>query len=176
MYQQRLNSLRDYILEKNAYLNSGYVNAILTEDGVLAPANGELISVFPADYLGNYFYIRDTQKASFVPDQAYINDCQRGFRRNGQYTILVAVVDADADLLSSNILTSLLDFSSEEISLNSIVADQTQVIMQELGKSQKADIEKALRNIDGQTLIAITFTMSVSFQPVKCITTPCKKC
>lgn len=177
MYQQRLSSLRDYILQQNPYLNDGYLNAIMTDDGVLVPANGELFNVFPNDTLGDYFYIRDTKSVNFVPDpNGAFDDCTRSFRRNGQHIIMVSVRDADPDLLSENVLTSLSGFSPDEIVLNSIISENTQVVMQELGESQKQEIEKSLANLSNQTLVAITFTLSVPFVPVKCITNPCKQC
>ncbi|MBZ0099512.1 MAG: hypothetical protein K8F30_10525, partial [Taibaiella sp.] len=61
MLQQDFEQLKDFILLRNTYFNTGFANAYKddTTHAVWVRQGSDMKRLLPADTLGNYFYLRN---------------------------------------------------------------------------------------------------------------------
>lgn len=179
MLQQRLTKLKDFILTHNTYFKTGFDSVFM--DSQTGIVNNDKAIVFPADDIGNYFYLRlPSGLGADYGNQYIISDCAKGVGVRYEI-ILVAIVDgADGSLLVENMLTTLMRYNNEELKITKAIYQAEDVIMQELAKIPKEDKESALQRFStneyGICSIHFTFTVPFVAQQLSCIQNPCRPC
>lgn len=168
MLKAKLKHISDYILAQNTYFDAGYSDVYKNENGHIL--SGET-PVFPADNLGDYFYLRLPQAVTFdlvTPQE----DCQFSYNANGAITLVAFVMNADADTLLHNLANTLQGYGTT-VRLSRGVYQSEVVVLQELDKENAVNV---LANLDkDMTIVSITFNV---VQPVslRCVTKPCTSC
>lgn len=181
MIQKKLHDIKEFILKYNKYFDGGYSD-VATDD-----RHGYVIShtqtpIFPADELGDYFYLR--QATTFKFD--YSNNARISDAYTSPATLatvfLIGFIHNDApDQLLINLLNTLQQYNCNDgIKLISASYDYAAIIAQELKEMSKENIEAALQRFDNTdyTLVSINFTLTSNFGITKlnCIEKPCKNC
>jgi hypothetical protein len=174
MLLQQLKALRDFILQYNTYFTEGYYDVTL--DPVIGYVHDRM-PVFPADNLGDYFYLRLPDNMTFSTAPQY--NVTEDFNPAGPVmkTVLVASVrNGDPDILLNNLLTTIGRYEDAFIQLISASNQKAVIIVQELAKLKPDTVEEALKRADmSATLATITFNISNPFleQELTCIKNPC---
>lgn len=179
MLRTKITALKDFILLKNTYLNTGFdnvyqdtINGLILEDGK---------AVFPSDTYGDYFYLRMPDEMKFVYDARRFktDDCGFEFGISAKVYLVAFMRGADTDALFNNLVNTLQQYTDAYLSFSGGVFKKELVIQQELKKYGKEDIAKALQNIDRKdALISINFDISTNFtkKTLSCLENPCTTC
>lgn len=180
MIQEILNDLGTFILEYNKYFGESFT------DVSLSPYTYYIMSgeqpVFPADNLGNYFYLRTPNYTKFDYGKQNIQmEGVNGIGLNIPLTLVACVRSANPDTLLENLITTLsqINFTQDalpyDIKFIQCTSQKEIVIMQELSKMPVETIKSAIMAVDKDYAIAsITFTISspYQFQKISCIKSP----
>lgn len=178
MLQQKLTKLRDFILQYNTYFGRGYDNVV--KDNSTGQINYGNDIVFPADELGNYFYLRLPN--NLQPDYNFPSIADSHLSIGVKYdVILVAIVSgADGSILLENMLTTLGRYQDEPLRMTKAIYQSDVVISQELAKIGTDNIRAALQKFTesetGICSVHFQFTIPFIFQRLNCIQNPCKSC
>lgn len=174
-----LTQLRDFILQKNTYFDNGFAFAFqdVTEGYIFESDK----VIFPADDLGNYFYLRLPDALKFDYSKEYqASDCYNGVGIVFDIVLVACVRNAEYDILVDNLINTLFSYKNQVLKQTKVILAQDEVILQELRKVKtKEDIEAALQRIpDDMTFCSIhlTFTISYVTQGTGCIVNPCLPC
>jgi hypothetical protein len=175
MIQSTLTGLKDYILSTNTYFGKGFDDVYMDETtGIVA--NGG--AIFPNDTLGDYFYLRLPNQSRF--DYAAINrvtDCSNTPGVVSDITLVACVRKASADRLMTNLLNTISSYN-DDVRFVTCQYRSEDVVLRELGRLKKENIEAALQRLGNHTIVSVNFSLSVSFQLRKvssgCILDPCK--
>lgn len=178
MLIQQLTSLKDYVLQWNPYFDRGF-DRVRMDD-----ARGWILSddtpVFPADDLGNFFYLRLPSKISYDYSNIYSSHDNKGGVGIVAEVILVACMrDADEFQLAGNLITTIGNWQGANTQLRDTLLRQDDVVMQEMAKFKKPVIEACLQGMpEDMTMVSITFKMTASFKfkNLNCLSNPCKSC
>jgi hypothetical protein len=182
MWKRRLEQLRDYLLASNTYLTGGFATAWWdSSSGKLLAfnGNGELITVFPQDTEGDYFYMRTPNIVKVVEDEAQnMAQCSVGYKATGDVTLVCMMRDGEPDSLVTNLLSTLQRFDTTYLRIKGAVYQNEYVLAQEFAKDEnllKAALQRVKKNY---IFVSVTFTLDVPVQFIKqdCITKPCKTC
>lgn len=179
MFQSELNTISQFIIDNNPYFDKGYADVY--QDDKTGIVHGDE-AVFPADNLGNYFYLRLPKQTGFDTSDFYkINDCNGGLGLKASIVLVACVKDADPDKLIENLIITLRNYSSGVvINFKSLCFNGVEVIMTELAKLKPEDLIAALQRFDkmAQTIVSVTFEMTTAVTPknLDCIVEPCKDC
>lgn len=167
--------LRDFILDKNPYLNKGYANAFKDKESkfiLVRDISGDMRSVFPNDYDGDYFYLRNDDGIAYR-EVASISDRSRTFDDVVNVSLVAVMNNADAVVLSQNLRQSIMKYSREFIPTSGNW-NREQIVIDEMSGSDENEILKALQNLDKQTIVRIRFQASLRFIPDNCpFVNPC---
>lgn len=170
-----LSELTTFILDNNPYFDRAYDDVYQDETVGIVHDNNQ--PIFPADNLGNYFYLRLPNNIRFDnASQFNLSECldTPGLVYD---IILVAILNnANADVLLHNLLSTLAAFGGN-INLTGASTQRAVIIGQELASMSVEMRDKALQNINS-TLVSVYFTYTPAFLPTKlsCITNPCASC
>jgi len=177
MISDKLALLKDFILLHNPYFNQGF------DDVILDDSTGYVFNdqpVFPADNLGNYFYLRLPNNVTFDYDTIYkTSECASEPGIKSAVILVACMRDADRDKLFLNLLSTILAFKVARIKFISGSYQPDAIVSQELAKIDKSNIEAALQRLpEDYTLISITFSLGVNIFPLalNCIQNPCNEC
>jgi hypothetical protein len=164
----KLQHIANYVLAQNTYFNSGYADVYKNTEGQIL--SGET-PVFPADNLGDYFYLRLPNNVTFLTTPG-LDDCTPGYDVRGEVTLVAVVTNADADALLHNLVNTMQRYG-REVSLTRGVYQREVVILQELDKENAI---RALGNLDiDTTIVSLSFNL-VNNVSLNCITNPCQTC
>lgn len=174
--------MRDFILENNTYFNKGY-SEVYQDDitGVIYGfENGTPKHIFPNDGDGDYFYLRLPKSVSFDYNSHYkIDDCQAGLGLKTSVILVACVRDADSSKLFNNLIITLRNYKTVDMSIKTGLFQSVEVIMQELSKVSPETKIEALKTHDGSyTIVSLTLEATVALMPrnIDCIINPCKSC
>lgn len=179
MLQQQLIRLKDWILRYNTYFNNAYSNVHINEKiGIVSTDD---MPVFPADNLGNYFYLRLPNKVTFDYNQDFnISDSHNAVGLKANIVLVACMQDGDADQLSYNLAASIGRYQDLNLRLIDHVFHSDDVLIQELkGVESKENLRAALQRLpDNMTIVSMTFqvTMPYIFQQLNCLPKPCRNC
>lgn len=178
MLQQRLNSLRDFILRHNTYFNEGYANAV--QDDTTGQVNNGDGVVFPADDKGPYFYLRLPNSLQSDYNREYIiADPAQSIGVKYDIILVACVPNADSGILLENMITTIGQYNEETLRISRMLLNPDDVLLQELKKIKKENIQAALQKLPencGLCSVHFSFTIPFVFQPLKCIQSPCLNC
>lgn len=169
MLKAKYKDLKDYILEYNPYFKQGFDDVYISESGIVA--NKKV--VFPADNLGNYFYLRLPDNVSIVNSSEYkVSDCKVAMGLNIDTYLIASVKKADADKLLDNLVATLANFGAR---VKSAIWSSEKVVMQELAKVDQEVQLKALANIN-TTLVSVRFDYNCTYitDALDCLPNPCE--
>lgn len=174
---QHLAKLKDFILLHNPYFKHGFDAVVLEESGYVAE-NGQI--VFPADDLGNYFYLRlpNNLQADYNP-QYSIADSYQSIGVKYDIILVACVVNGDNGKMLENIITTLGRYNDEPLRMTKLLHLADDIVIQELSKIGKENAEAALQRFPenmGICSVHFTFTIPYIFQQLKCLQDPCKTC
>lgn len=177
-----LNSIRDFILEKNPYFATGYADAfVMPEDGRVMIYDGTGFKpIFPNDNVGDYFYMRSDDGVSFsVQDAQRISDY--GATRyvsldTATYHLVAVVKDADRYMLVNNLRNTLAMYSGMYLIPTSALWVAEAVVVNELSGIPEADLQNVMQRLGKHTIVRITLTMSRTYVSNECINDICKTC
>lgn len=177
MLAQQLVKLKDFILAKNTYFAKGYSHVTVSEK------TGKLYSgdtlVFPADNMGNYFYLRVDPKVQVLYTNDYIADNYLGITLSPMVTLVAYVKDGDADKLIFNLLSTIGNYE-EHTKIKSYTTVQENVIIEELSETDEETIMKALgaMKMTKSALVSLSFNLQfpqslLNIDTPGCIVNPC---
>lgn len=172
MLQEQLIDLRDFILTHNSYFNKGYY------DGILDKTTGK-VNYFPADFDGDYFYLRlpDNLTPDYSNDYIISPNGSIGIRYN---LILVAAVNnGDSSLLLENMISTIAAYGCRQaVTITKMLFMPDEVVLQELAKVKKEVAAAGLKRLGGYALCSVhfNFTLPFTFTKLNCITKPCLPC
>lgn len=175
-------ALKDFILGKNTYLNSGYANAFKDDatKRILAVKDSDYISLLPDDTKGNYCYLRNDTIMQFTPQlQERLTDAgtQRlSFLDNIIVTLVAIVHDADALKIVENLRNTCMTYGALNVQPLSANWNREQVMTEELNGMRAEDIAAALKRLRDETIVKLTLRISQIFTPSSCIVDVCKIC
>jgi hypothetical protein len=174
---QHLRALRDFILQYNPYYTTGFANVLQYDNGLVA-TTGQ--AVFPADNLGNYFYLRMPNQVQVDNSPAYtIADNGLGIGLQYNVVLVACMLDGNAECMITNLLTTLMRYHNEPLRITTVLPNAEDVIFQELSKVNEATAINAVKNLPEKlTICSIHFTFTIPFVPQQlgCLSTPCKNC
>ena len=182
MWHKELNNLKDFILENNKYFSEGFADCWQDPiEGKIYRGFGEqTATVFPADNLGNYFYLRPAQKLNFKINSAYaVSETTKGYEINESIILVACVQKADNDILLKNILYTLNGFFGNKVAFQSAVYENNAVVIQELSKLSKQERITALSRVPSNTtFVSVTFGLFEGFiqQNLTCLKNPILCC
>jgi hypothetical protein len=182
MWKASLKSVRDHLFATNPYLRAGYSAAWMDDyaNKLLALGdNGEVVTVFPQDNVGDFFYLRIPNQVKYEEDSAQnMRECSVGYRTKADIVLVCMMRDADADMLVTNLVSSLQSYDSAYLRVKSAVYQNEYVIAQEFGKNKNLAEAALARVKKNTTFVSITFALEAPFKyiNVNCITKPCKSC
>lgn len=184
MIKADLNTLTDYILSKNSYLDKGYYNAYKDDDTkqvFVDKDSGDKYSVFLNDNKGNYFYIRDNGRiknnASF---SQRITDCSSP-RLTYQdtldaYIVLILESKYDPYIVMNNIRNTLSGYSDLNVILKDTETNKETVVSSEMSGAKAEDLKSALQRLKGKTVLRMRMDIIKIVIPNDCILNPCINC
>lgn len=171
MLKSTVDSIKDYIIQYNPYFKKGYSDVYLDEKtGIIHNSK----PIFPADNLGDYFYLRLPNKVQFDYAREFqISDCISGAGIRASVILVAVVKDADPDKLIQNLVNTLQTY--QNVNVNSAIYLTEDVIIQELAKTSEETIMAALQRMKS-TIVSLTFTILTPYQfkKLSCIENPCK--
>lgn len=178
MFQDRLDDITAYIMEHNTYFNVGFSNVYLDEKtGFVANDGVTKIPVFPADELGDYFYLRLPNNVAFVSDAKYsFSNCITGLGIRSTVILVACIKTNGSDKLLENIVVTLRNYSKADIVLRSAIYQKDIVTLQELSKISESEQDAALQRLgDYGSIVSVTFdiTENVLSHKLSCIEPPC---
>lgn len=151
------------------FYSRGYIDVKKDFEGVAIPYEGETV-VFPSDYLGDYFYIRQEGNISWTPKKI-----------EEHKLILVSYTEnTDTNILLENLSDILVRKCAFPfgIRLLNATTDTYSVVRSEVAKK---GIKTALKNIKNNiSLLKIEFVVVLpspnGYKKDECMTKPCKTC
>jgi hypothetical protein len=175
MIQSTLTGLKDYILSTNTYFGKGFDDVYMDESTGIVANN---LPVFPADNLGDYFYLRLPNQSRF--DYNVVNrvtDCSNTPAIVSEITLVACVRKANADRLVTNLLNTISSYN-DDVRFVTVQYRSEDVVLRELSRMKKENIDAALQRLGNHTIVSVNFSLSVSFRLRKvssnCILDPCK--
>lgn len=177
MIRESLAAIKAHVLDYNTYFDRGY------DDVELNTTRGFVVSgetaVFPADNLGDYFYLRLPDNISFSNGNAYrVTDCANAAGGNINLVLVAVVKNSDPVKVMENMIYTIQRLG-DEVRITAATIDSAATILQELGKLPKANQLKALSDWNSRdAAISVTFTLTLTYEPRKkdCIVDPCLTC
>lgn len=173
-----LEQIKDFILLKNTYFDKGYSGVYQTDEGIL---EGQKV-LFPADELGDYFYLRQPNIMRFdYTNIMRVNDCDNPAGLAADIILVACMRQADSDVLLDNLVQTLMHVSINGVGLKltGMIMKNEFVVQQELRLLKKDVIDKALQNMGKDyAIVSVQFTLTKVIKPKKlsCIEKPCIEC
>lgn len=174
MIQPTLTAIKDYILQYNTYFGKGFDDVWMDETtGIVAGDK----PIFPNDTLGDYFYLRLPNQSRFDYNRVnVVSDCANTPSIVSELTLVACVRKASYDRLVTNLLNTLSSYNAD-VRFTSVIYRSEDVVLKELARMKKENIEAALKRLGNHTIVSISFALSVSFTLKKvtagCILNPC---
>lgn len=181
MKQDDFEKLKDFILDKNPYLNAGFANAYKDDatQAIYMRENLELKPVFPADNYGNYFYLRNEESIRHeaqLEQRTTDNGAQRLTFLDAITVQVVAIVkDADAYQLIENLVNTAMMYEGAYVQPLTTIWNREQIVATELKGMKADDVQSALQRLRDETIVRITMNVSKYFIPGNCIENPIKQ-
>jgi len=142
---QRLNDIKDYILNKRNFYNSGYANVSKPSgNNVIVDNNFQYVGI--QDNLGNYFYIRSLKEVKYTP---FVTGCRIQSYKTVTSCRMVAIGhNINEDIL---LLSILNDLSANRVSITSSNTEKTEVFYNETGNRKITDTLRSM------TIVSVDF-------------------
>lgn len=162
-------------MQHNTYFAVGFSNVWLDETtGFVADDKS---AVFPADNLGDYFYLRLPKSIDFVYSTNYsYSQCLGGIASRSQVVLVAVIKENNPDALLSNLVATLRNYKEADLRLRSALYQPMYVIEQELRFISESEREQAYKRIPfGSAFVSITFdvTETILSDKLNCIEPPC---
>lgn len=173
-----LKILKDYILTHNSYFSEGFDDVYLDTHGFVSSDEQET-PVFPADNLGDYFYLRyDGNPVLQNGPDAVMNECHTGVSMRINLVLVAVLQEGDVEQLFLNLLSTLKAYKAQGIVFRNGIYRSEDVILQELSKLPEKDREAALQRCPDGPMASIAFTLIITPESLalSCIQNPCKEC
>lgn len=171
MLKDRLTQMKDDILQYNTYFNNGFSDVYADEQGIREKEK----VVFPADKLGDYFYIRLNNGARLTnTERDRMIDCTVAVGATMSGVLVACVKNANADMLVENLVNTLM---WNGIIPTGAMWQKEEVIKQEMKVMGAKDLEAALKRVHKDyTIVSVSFEYRGAVYPVRldCMQNPCK--
>lgn len=176
MFQSRLNSIKDFILEHNTYFNTGYADVWIDSNTGVVSNNTK--TVFPSDNLGNYFYLRLPNKVGFIYNKDFkVSDCTDGIATKTDVVLVAVIKNNNPDALLDNLIATIRNYRETKLQIKSAIYQPAYVITEELKETSKETQSAALKRLNlSNAYVSITFEMAeiVISNKLNCIEPPCE--
>ena len=160
MIQDKLTALKDYILQYNTYFGKGFDDVWMDENTGIVE-NGK--PIFPNDTLGDYFYLRLSNQSRFDYNRAAaISDCANTPNVVSEITLVACVRKANYNTLMTNLLNTVSSYNAD-VRFTSAIYRSEDVVLKELARMKKENIEAALQRVGNHTIVSISFALAVPF-------------
>lgn len=174
-----VEDLKDFILKHNSYFTTGVTGVYL--DTVAGSINSRDRVIFPADDLGNYFYLRyDGNPGLLVNKDTAFEECSVGTYMRVKLILVAFVREADNDKLFLNLFNTVAKFKSDSLVFTEAILNSDDVVLNELQPlKDKEALSAALQRVPIDAgLVALKFTLNTDLQyfALNCIENPCKEC
>lgn len=182
MTTEDLIAFKNYILAQNTYFDKGYYYAIkdVEKKAVKAIDGTQIVTVFPNDRLGNYFYLRNEGEVKHnIREGERIRDCgaQRLTFLDTEVVYLVASVKgADALALVNNLRVTSLAYSGLNIIPVTSNFNRELVVFSEMQGVEKEYISAALQRLKKEVIVRLTLQVNKKYIASNCVIDPCAGC
>jgi len=175
VFQDRLNSIAEFIFQHNSYFDAAFPYVAMNETKGYVSEDETI--VFPNDNLGDYFYLRLPKNVSFQYSNDYkYNNCKDGIASRTEVVLVAIVKGGSPDILLSNMIDSLRAYRQEKITLKSAIYQKEYVLLQELANIKPESQEAALQRLpESSAFVSIAFEIIEGIVPSKidCLPNPC---
>jgi hypothetical protein len=177
MLQQQLTKIKDFILQYNSYYDKGYDSVVM--DDFTGQINNGDETIFPADNVGNFFYLRLPN--DLIPDYQLPPIADNYLSIGVAYNIiLVAYMDnGDSSKMLENLITTLGRYQDEQLKMTKLSCNIDSIVKKELFNMGKENLNAAIQRFPngfGLCSISFTFTIPFVFQKLTCLEKPCLNC
>lgn len=175
MQKEDFEKLKYFILDKNSCFDAGFANVYKDETNriVCKPTENDLSVVFPADNIGNYFYLRNESsiKHEAKPDERLTDGGTQKLSFLDTTTVyLVAIVNhADPYILLQNLINTVMQYRDLNVQPQISNWNRELVVIEELQKVKVEDLQAILKRLKDETIVKLTLTVSKLFVPSDCI-------
>lgn len=174
-----VEKLKDFVLHYNPYFKTGVTGVYL--DTTAGSINSRDRVIFPADDLGNYFYLRyDGNPGLLVNKDTAFDECTTGTYMRIKLILVAFVREADNDKLFLNLFNTLAKFKTDSLVFTEAIINSDDVVLNELQPlKDKEALAATLQRVPmNASLVAIKFSMNTDLQyfALNCIENPCKEC
>lgn len=173
MITDALKNLEGFILRYNKYFVASFYKVSMNPKGFIMAGDEP---VFPADELGNYFYLRIPNTFQFDYDKQYtIVEGASNIGIKIPVVLVACVHEGSGETLLENLITTLQQYNPDDIKFTSATSQKEIVISQELAKIKKENMEAAQQKIDSDYALAsisFVFTTPYQFKELNCILAP----
>lgn len=181
MTKGRLNELKEHLLRQHPYFNSAFSDVVKSTKGIVHTNEyGKREEIFPADNLGDYFYLRmDTSGNISYEPRFTLSTATVGIGAVSSVFLVACVKDADPDILLENLINSIRTFQPDNIRLTRFLIQPEYVILQELqGVGEEATNEALKRLRPDFTIVSVSLSLSfpIQFKKHTCYEKPCRQC
>lgn len=172
-----LHKLKDFILEKNPYFNTGYADAfVMPNDGRVMVYNGkDFKPIFPDDTSGDYFYLRSDEGISFaLQDAQRLSDhgaTKYTFTDTANFFLVAVVKDADRYELVNNLRNTCAMYKDMYAIPTSALWVRESVVANELAGIE--DVLPVLRRLKNETIVRLTISLNKQYVSSECINDIC---
>lgn len=181
MIKQDFEQLKNFILDNNDYFHKGFANAYKDDvsNAINVQQGKDVLSVLPADNLGNYFYLRNDAWTKFEPkhpERLSDTGTQRlSFLDTISVQLIAVVENADAYILIENLRNTAMMY--KELNVQPVTGswNREQVVASELSNMSSSDINAALQRLSNETIVRVSLSISKTFVPSSCINNPINK-
>lgn len=171
-----------HILKLNPYFDTGYANAFKDgiSDAIKVRQGKDFKDIFPADNVGNFFYLRNEPNISYTASrQEAYSDVKQGRLafQNTNLCYLVAVVDdADDMVLINNLINTCMMYGKMSVIPTQSIWLRENVVVEELDGFSEDVVMRVLQRLKNETIIRLTLNVQSLYLPDTCIENPCKSC
>lgn len=182
MTSQDFEAFKDFILSTNPYFVNGYANVFKdSETGYIFARNGQdFINVFPMDYAGAYFYLRNESGINFREDyNGRVQDCGAGrlaFNDTVVCQIVAVVSKANGYDLINNLRNTAMMFTGMNAIPTAAIWVREEVVVNEMAKSSEDELMAALQRLKDETIVRVTVSITKPYVTGTCIIDVCNEC
>ncbi|RYD50659.1 MAG: hypothetical protein EOP52_13435 [Sphingobacteriales bacterium] len=172
MFSAELKEITSYVLGLLPVFQNGFPDVVIQEEtgALIANTPTGWMPVFPADDIGNYFYLRNDRTARSTAGFA-ISDCETPLRLTANVFLVAIVECANPEILLAHLLQVLSGIDG--VGVTDLNWNSDAIIAAELDEAEQEVIADALQRAADRVLVRVAFTLAKSHFTNQCLPPLC---